>query len=150
DEYLASLEPSGVAKLFQHFPAPVGRLIRDVQHNSFLHHDIYDIKPLSTFVYQRIVLLGDAAHATSPNMGQGAGQAIEDAYWLTNALVQSKTMEQAFNTYNKKRVNTTRKVIQRSRQIGKAAQWDNPFLIYLRDTVLPLIPEDVLFSRLQF
>src|SRR5699024_376991 len=150
DEYLASLEPSGVAKLFQHFPAPVGRLIRDVQPNSFLHHDIYDIKPLSTFVYQRVVLLGDAAHATSPNMGQDAGQAIEDDYWLTNSYVQSKTMEQAYNTYNKKLVNKTIKGIHRSRQIGKAAQWDNPFLIYLRNTVLPLIPDDVLFSRLQF
>src|SRR5699024_2067964 len=121
DEYLASLEPSGVAKLFQHFPAPLGRPIRDVQPNSFLHHDIYDIKPLSTFVYQRIVLLGDAAHATCPSMGQAAGQAIEHAYWLTNAFVQSKTMEKAFNTYNKKRVNNTRTVIPRSRQIGKAA-----------------------------
>src|SRR5699024_4401413 len=118
-------------KLFQHCPAPVGRLILDVQANSFLDHDIYDIKPLSTFVYQRVVLLVDSAHATRPNMGQGAVQAIEDAYWLTNAFVQSKTMEQAFNTYNKKRVNKTRKVIHRSRQIGKAAQWDNPFLIYL-------------------
>src|SRR5699024_7254408 len=150
DEYLASLEPSGLAKLFQHFPAPVGRLIRDVQPNSFLHHDIYDIKHLSTFVYQHVDLLSDDDHETSHKMVQGAGQAIEDAYWLTNAFVQSKTMEQAFNTYNKKRVNKTRKVIHRSRQIGKAAQWDNPFLIYLRNTVLPLIPEDVLFSRLQF
>src|SRR5699024_9479618 len=136
-------------KLFQHFPAPVGRLIRDVQPNSFLHHDIYDIKPLSTFVYQRVVLLGDAAHATSPNLGQGAGQAIDDAYWYTHAFGQSKTMEPAFNTYNKKRVNKPRKVIRPSRRLGKAAQWDNPFLLYLRNTVLPLIPEDVLFSRLQ-
>ena len=150
DEYFKSLDQAAVAKQFSHYPKLVNRLINDTPDEYFLHHDIYDIKPLSTFVYQRVVLLGDAAHATSPNMGQGAGQAIEDAYWLTNAFVQSKTMEQAFNTYNKKRVNKTRKVIHRSRQIGKAAQWDNPFLIYLRNTVLPLIPEDVLFSRLQF
>lgn len=150
DEYLASLEPSGVANLFQHFPAPVGRLIREVQPDSFLHHDIYDIKPLSTFVYERIVLLGDAAHATSPNMGQGAGQAIEDAYCLANSIMQANTMEQALNTYNKKRVGKTRKVIRLSKQIGKAAQWDNPFLIHFRNTVLPFIPEDVLFSRLRF
>ncbi len=40
-----------------------------------LLHNIYDLKPLKSFVYGRTILLGDAAHATTPNMGQGAGQA---------------------------------------------------------------------------
>jgi len=150
DEYLASLSPSGVANLFQHFPSPVRRLIQEVQPDSFLHHDIYDIQPLSAFVYHRIILLGDAAHATSPNMGQGAGQAIEDAYVLANAWIHAKMMDEILETYNKKRVAKTKKVIQLSRQIGKAAQWENPFLIQFRNAVLPFIPEDLLFQRLHF
>lgn len=51
-----------------------------------LLHDIYDLKPLKTFVYGRTILMGDAAHATTPNMGQGASQAMEDAIVLVNCL----------------------------------------------------------------
>ena len=45
------------------------------------------MKPLKSFVNQRILLLGDA-HATTPNMGQGAGQAMEDAIVLVNCLAE--------------------------------------------------------------
>ena len=45
------------------------------------------MKPLKSFVNQRILLL-DAAHATTPNMGQGAGQAMEDAIVLVNCLAE--------------------------------------------------------------
>ena len=46
------------------------------------------MKPLKSFVNQRILLLGDIAHATTPNMGQGAGQAMEDAIVLVNCLAE--------------------------------------------------------------
>src|SRR5699024_8278463 len=137
DEYLASLSPSGVANLFQHFPSPVRRLIQEVQPDSFLHHDIYDIQPLSAFVYHRIILLGDAAHATSPNIGQGAGRAIDDAYVLTNAWIHAKMMDEILETYNKKRGAKTKNGIQLSSQIGKPAQCENPFLIQFRNALLP-------------
>lgn len=150
DEYYASMDQTGVAHLFKHYPDPVERLIAEAEVDSFLHHDLYDIAPLNTFIYGRIVLLGDAAHATTPNMGQGAGQAIEDAYELMSALKTEPSIEQAFARYDRRRVTKTKKVIQRSRQIGWAAQWDHEGLIAFRNTVFPYVPKSWLFQSLTF
>ena len=150
DDYYASMNKTGVARLFSFFPDPVERLIAEAEDASFLHHDIYDIRSLDTFVYERILLLGDAAHATTPNMGQGAGQAIEDAYELMVALEAEDTMQASFAQFDHRRVKKTKKVIQLSRQIGSAAQWDRPSLIAFRDTVFPYIPKSLLFWRLTF
>ena len=150
DNYYASLEKEGVANLFSHFPPPIGRLIAEAEDDSFLHHDLYDIQPLDTFVYGRILLLGDAAHATTPNMGQGAGQAMEDAYELMLALDSEHSVEAAFARFDARRVQKTKKVIEFSRQIGWAAQWDHPFLVYFRNTVFPFIPKSLLFRSLTF
>lgn len=150
DSYYRSLNKSGVAEQFAHLSPTVERLINETYDAYFLHHDIYDIKPLKTFVYDRICLLGDAAHATTPNMGQGAGQSIEDAYILMNTLKSESTVADAFRKYDKKRVNKTKKVIELSRQIGWAAQWDTPFLIAFRNTVFPFVPKSLLFWRLTF
>ncbi len=150
DPYYQTLDKLEVAETFAHFSPTVKRLIQETYDDYFLHHDIYDIKPLQTFIYERICLLGDAAHATTPNMGQGAGQSIEDAYELMMAIKNRPTMQDAFKQYNQKRLKKTTKVINVSRQIGWAAQWDNPFAVAFRDTVFPFVPKSLLFSRLTF
>src|SRR5699024_3738266 len=61
DEYYQTLNKDGVAHLFRHYPALVSRLIIETEDDYFLHHDIYDIKPLSNNIFNRIALLGDAA-----------------------------------------------------------------------------------------
>lgn len=150
DSYYRSLDKQGVANEFAHYPSTVKKIIQETDDDYFLHHDIYDIKPLSTYIYDRICLLGDAAHATTPNMGQGAGQSIEDAYELMVALKNTHTIVDAFRKYDRNRVKKANKVIKLSRQIGWAAQWENPFLIAFRNTVFPFIPKSLLFWRLTF
>jgi hypothetical protein len=44
-----------------------------------LHHDLYELPRLKTYARGSVVLAGDAAHAMTPNLGQGACQALEDA-----------------------------------------------------------------------
>src|SRR5699024_2164251 len=145
-----NLDKSGVAELFKHFPPVVERLINETYDDYFLHHDIYDIKPIKTFVYNHICLLGDAAHATTPNMAQGAGQSIENAYVLMEALKSERNVSKAFNLYDKRRVKKTNKVIKLSRQIGWIAQWENPLLITFRNLFFPVVPKSLLFWRLTF
>lgn len=150
DEYYSTLNKHAVAKHFSRYSKTVERLIDETYDDYFLHHDIYDIKPLDTYVQNRIVLLGDAAHATTPNMGQGAGQAIEDAYELMVALQKQPNFGEALVQFDAKRITKANKVIKLSRQIGWAAQWDNYLLVKARDTVFSFIPKSLLFKRLTF
>lgn len=150
DPYYQNLSKIDVAEHFAHFSPIIKRLVEETEDPYFLHHDIYDIKPLSTYVYQRVCLIGDAAHATTPNMGQGAGQSIEDAYELMKSIKNTRSIPNAFTKYNAKRLTKTRKVIKLSRQIGSAAQWDNALLVAFRNFFFPFIPKSLLFSRLTF
>lgn len=150
DAYYNSMDKHGVARQFAHFSKTVERIIAETDDDYFLHHDIHDIKPLNSYVFGRVILLGDAAHATTPNMGQGAGQAVEDAYELMCALREEPHVADAFLRYDKRRLRKTRKVIQLSRQIGWAAQWDHPFLVGMRDKGFPFLPKSLLFKRLTF
>ena len=52
---------------------------------------LFDMQPAPTYYAGRVVLLGDAAHASTPHQGAGAGQALEDAFILTVLLGDEKT-----------------------------------------------------------
>lgn len=150
DLFYQHIERKEIANLFNNFPSEVSELIRDTPPEQILHHDILDIKPLRQFTFGRIVLLGDAAHATTPNMGQGAGQAIEDAIVLGNAFQQFDDVEKALDFYEEKRVTRTAKVIKLSRQIGLAAQLRSRTLASTRDFLFPFVPSKWLLWRLKF
>ncbi|SES36831.1 FAD-dependent monooxygenase [Psychrobacillus sp. OK032] len=150
DPFYQHLERKEIANLYKHFPDIVPATIRDTPTEFILHHDIMDIKPLHNFTFGRIVLLGDAAHATTPNMGQGAGQAIEDAIVLGNAFQQFDEVEKVLTYYEEKRIARTTKVINLSRQIGAAAQLCSRSLASARDFLFPLIPSKLLLWRLKF
>ncbi|MFJ7827962.1 FAD-dependent monooxygenase [Psychrobacillus sp. NPDC096623] len=139
-----------IGDLYRHFPEVVQSIITTTPLENILHHDISDIKPLRRFVFDRVVLLGDAAHATTPNMGQGAGQAIEDAIVLGNGFKQLEHVDKVLAFYEAKRVARTAKVIRLSRQIGVTAQIQSLPLAATRDFLFPFIPSKILMGRLKF
>ncbi|MNN38592.1 FAD-dependent urate hydroxylase [compost metagenome] len=136
-------------KLFNNFPHPVKNLIQAASNDRLIHTDIYDIQPLQQFAFGRIVLLGDAAHATTPNMGQGAGQAMEDAVVLSQCMELEPNFNNAFQLYEHRRLQRTRKIIEKSRQVGSVSQWSHPVLINLRDHLLKLVPNSVMSIPIQ-
>ncbi|ATH59445.1 MULTISPECIES: FAD-dependent monooxygenase [Staphylococcus] len=134
---------------FNHFPNEVRQVLDKQSETDILLHDMYDLNPLKTFVYQRVVLLGDAAHAMTPNMGQGAGQAMEDAIVLANCI-QTYDFDMALQRYNKLRVKHTKKVIKRSRKIGKIAQRTNKFVVKVRNKIAQIIPNQLISNQTKF
>ncbi|SES11357.1 FAD-dependent oxidoreductase [Sphingobium sp. YR768] len=78
----------------------------------------------------RVVLLGDAIHATTPHLGQGAGMAIEDAIVLAEELGKADDPETAFAAYRERRYERCRFIVEKSLaichgQIGKGPAIDN-------------------------
>ncbi|NOX38619.1 MAG: hypothetical protein GXO78_13905 [Calditrichaeota bacterium] len=90
-------------KKYQLFPPFVQQLLEATEPEQLIHTDLYDFPPLNRWCSGRVALLGDAAHATTPNLGQGAAQAIESAYVLAHCLKQFPDHTAAFQTYEKMR-----------------------------------------------
>ncbi|MEE4492545.1 FAD-dependent monooxygenase [Streptomyces sp. BE230] len=67
----------------------------------------------------RIVLIGDAVHAVTPHLGQGAAQAIEDGVVLAQCLASHSDHEEAFASYTERRYERCRLVVESSVQIGE-------------------------------
>ncbi|MBG6119764.1 MULTISPECIES: FAD-dependent oxidoreductase [unclassified Sphingobium] len=93
-------------------------------------------RPLETLMMHgpwhngRVVLLGDAIHATTPHLGQGAGMAIEDSIVLAEELARADTPEAAFLAYRERRYDRCRYIVEQSLaicmgQLGKGPAVDN-------------------------
>ena len=119
---------------------PVAAIIEATPPERIMRTDIYDRAPIERWHSGRVVLLGDAAHPMTPNLGQGAGQAIEDAVVLDECLAQATSIEEALTHYEQRRVARANGIVRASRQFGAIAQWSNPLAAWLRDRVMSLTP----------
>lgn len=142
DEKMKEVGKKELLAIFGNFHEPVKQVLELTQDDQILWNDIIDIKPLKRFHFGKVILLGDAAHAMTPNMGQGAGQSIEDAAVLMACLEQQKDVEKAFETYSTKRVKRTTMIVNQSELIGKVGQWENGLLTGLRNFVMKTFPQD--------
>jgi salicylate hydroxylase len=95
---------------------------------------LFDSPPTSTYYKKRICIIGDAAHATTPHQGAGAGMAIEDAYVLSNLLGEVKSpnsIEAAFKAFDAVRRERTQKLVSTSRDASHL--WDTEDLSMWED-----------------
>lgn len=134
----------GVNELYDNFKtyhSPIGSIIRSTPADQIIWNDIIDLKPIHQYAFGNLVLIGDSAHATTPNMGQGACQAIEDAIILANCLKNNTTAADAFKAFEQKRLKRTHYIVEQSWLLGKVAQLDNPLLSKLRDLLFKSLPQ---------
>lgn len=137
-------------EIYGRYHEPVPELIESTPDGGLIWGDIIDLPPQEQFAFGRVVLIGDAAHATTPNMGQGACQAIEDAAFLYSLMQSGKGIEEVFRDFETIRKPRTRKVVEGSWRAGKVAQWQHPIAVGLRNRLMKLVPQSVQEKQMQF
>ncbi|MFK8848620.1 FAD-dependent monooxygenase [Streptomyces sp. Ac-502] len=137
-----------LAELRRRFRAwhdPIPALLDATRPEAVLHHDVNELRtPLPSYAVGRIALLGDAAHAMTPNLGQGACQALEDAVTLAAALATESTVGAALARYDAERRPRSQAVARAARQAGRMGQQlSRPLAVTLRNTAMRLTPSRV-------
>lgn len=126
--------------LFKDFHQDIQEIIAITPSENIIVHDITDLAPLPQWHQNNICLIGDAAHATTPNLGQGACQAVEDAYTLSKVLGSNPDFSSAFSTYELLRMQKANRIVKNSRNIGTLAHLENPILQVLRNQIMKIEP----------
>lgn len=130
-----------VLSLFADWYPSIPALIEATPESEILRNDIYDRPPLPYWTRGRVTLLGDAAHPMTPNLGQGACQALEDALVLAQCLEHTENVPVALQLYQARRIQHTTQVVVHSRTLGRIGQWKSPLACWLRDNGLKYTPK---------
>ena len=126
---------------FRGFARSILNLIASIPEGATIARtDIADIDPLSRWSEGRVVLTGDAAHATTPNQGRGASEAIEDAVFLADRLSsadlhRADDVARALRSFEDQRRHPTATVQTGSRRAGKLIKMHNPVACWLRNEI---------------
>jgi 2-polyprenyl-6-methoxyphenol hydroxylase-like FAD-dependent oxidoreductase len=119
-------------------PAALEQVTRPEQ---LIHNDLEEMPP-HPWSRGRVLLVGDAAHATTPNMGQGAAMALEDVAVLCE-LLAGAGWDDAIPAFVARREPRVRFIVDQSRRIGRLAQIENPVAIALRNALVRMTPDRV-------
>ncbi len=132
---------------FAGWPAEVQRVIEATPEEQLFRQDLYDRKPLERWRNGRVTLLGDAAHPTTPTLGQGAGMAIEDGVVLgrelaaVGSLSSPGAIQAALDSYERKRIPRTSQIVDRSAKLAKLSHVKHPVGLFMRERVLSAMPQ---------
>ena len=146
--YAPDKQKKALLDIFGNWHHPIKALIESTPADVILHNDISDFTPMNEWSVGRIILLGDAAHATTPNMGQGACMAIESADVLAQCLAQNNDVVSAFKEYETRRKPRTAFITNQSWQIGRMAQWENPLACAVRNFGVKVLSSSMMTKQL--
>lgn len=121
---------------------PIPELLAATDPEAIRPDDIYQLATHpASFVRGKVVLLGDAAHAMLPTLGQGAGQAMEDAVVLAAELARTTSITDALAAYDRARRPRARRIANLARLSGAMGQrLTNGALVGLRNAAYRALP----------
>ena len=121
-------------KLHRGWAPPVETLIAAT--TEIIALNIYDVGRLPNWHRGRVALIGDAAHAVSPNSGQGASLALEDSLYLARLIRDLDAIEPAFARFEAERRERVEKVIDYGRRAGNDKKVQGAVALWLRDRMI--------------
>jgi 2-polyprenyl-6-methoxyphenol hydroxylase-like FAD-dependent oxidoreductase len=134
-------ELAELVRLFGRWHEPIPTLLAASRPQDVLRNDVAELaEPLPSFHRGRVALLGDAAHPMTPNLGQGACQALEDAAviaWLA-AGTEPAQVTAMLGRYTAARLKRATDIVRWSHRAGAMATWTSPAAVALRDTLAGL------------
>ncbi|MFC7337913.1 FAD-dependent monooxygenase [Haloferula chungangensis] len=142
-------EKSHLLRLYESWSFGVADAIEATPADAILRNDLYDRPPLTSWSKGPVVLLGDAAHPTTPNLGQGACMAIEDAHVLACLIAECGDPADAFSRYQSVRKARCEAIVKESRRFGWIGGWSSPMAVRLREAMMALTPEFVVRRTLE-
>lgn len=127
--------------MFRGWHHPIPDLITKTDEAAILRNDCYDRKPTRGWSQGHAILVGDAAHPTTPNMGQGGCMALEDALVLTKLLIaQPRNIPALLQQFEQMRFARTRRITKISRSFGTIGQWESKLGTAWREMMLRTTP----------
>ena len=132
-----------LADWYADFPSPIPEIIAASSISDVIRTDLFDFPPIPRWHVGRGVVIGDAAHAMTPNLGQGGAQAIEDAMVLAEELSRTDAIAQALGRFERIRMPRVKWVANTAWRLGRLAHVQNPLARTLRDFALRWTPERV-------
>lgn len=127
---------------------PIADVITATDEGAILRNDIYDRDPLPRWGRGRLTLLGDAAHPMTPNLGQGACQALENAIVLGKCLRDAPDSVAGLRAYERQRRAHANRVVRLSRLFGVVTQWQHPLACALRAAIFRATPRAIQLRQL--
>jgi 2-polyprenyl-6-methoxyphenol hydroxylase-like FAD-dependent oxidoreductase len=135
-------------KHFGTWPDPIPAIIEATPEAALIRNDIHDRRPARTWSQGRVVLVGDAIHPMTPDLAQGACQAIVDATTLASCLAASHDTTAALRSYQRRRWRNAATTTLIARQVGAMGQWKGRGTCAVRDVLMRATPRSVQLRQL--
>ena len=139
------------ALLRKHFGTwrdPIPAIIEATPEAALVRNDIYDRRPARTWGRGRVMLVGDAIHPMTPDLAQGACQAIVDATTLATCLAASRHPSAALQAYQRRRWRNAAATTLIARHVGAMGQWQGRTPCAVRDALMRTAPRSVQLRQL--
>lgn len=133
---------------FADWHEPIASVLAATPSSARSYLPLGDLPPLPRWHRDGAVLVGDAAHAMTPNLGQGAAQALLDVAVLCREL-RERPPREAMAAYEGARKRAAERVVRRSRVVGRVAQTKSPFAIGVRNALVRRIPPALVARQME-
>lgn len=137
-------------EVFRDWPAPIAELIASTPDTELIRTQIRDRLPVDEWGAGPVTLLGDAAHPSTPDLGQGACQAIESAIVLGECVRGSAQIGDGFREYEQRRMPRTAAISRLCWMTASNSTIEGPLVCRLRDVAIRVGLESIARSSLQW